>query len=92
VRRVLGDVSPVDRAQWLAELAAAIDDAQHLAWRLGVEEGDSAEAKELYERLEGVRIEVDALRRTGFHGARPEPFRDWSGLLPWGGERLDPAT
>ena len=46
----------------VAELAQAIIQAQRLAWRLGVEEGDSGEARELYGRLETVRAEVDSLR------------------------------
>ena len=50
------------RARWLAELAQAIAQAQRLAWRLGVAEGDSEEARDLYARLEAVRTEVDSLR------------------------------
>ncbi len=51
------------RARWLAELAESIDQAQRLAWRLGVAEGNNAEAKELYGRLEAARVEVESLRR-----------------------------
>ncbi len=86
------EVSPAERARWLAELAKAIDEAQKLAWRLGVKEGDSTEAKELYERLEAARIEVDALRRGGFHAARSQKFPEWLDLLPWNAERIDPAA
>jgi hypothetical protein len=68
VRRVPIEVSSAERARWLAELAKAIDEAQKVAWRLGVQEGDDAEAKDLYERLEAARVEVDALRRGGFQG------------------------
>jgi hypothetical protein len=72
-----------ERARWFSELSAAIDQAQKLAWRLGVSEGDSAEAMELYARLEAVREEVDALRRGGWAGEQSqlEPF--WMNLLPW---------
>jgi hypothetical protein len=52
----------LERARWLTELADAIDQAQKLAWRLGVAEGDSEEARTLYARLEAVRAEVDSLR------------------------------
>jgi hypothetical protein len=55
----------MQRARWLAELAASIDEAQRIAWRLGVTEGDNAEAKELYGRLEAARVEVESLRRGG---------------------------
>ena len=59
------------RAQWLAELAQAIDDAQRLAWRFGVVEGSNADALELYVRLEIARAEVEAMqgRRTSPTGS-----------------------
>ncbi len=59
------DFAAVQRARWLAELAASIDEAQRVAWRLGVTEGNNAEAKELYGRLEAARVEVESLRRGG---------------------------
>ena len=62
MHRAPDQVVALDRARWLAELAQAIIQAQRLAWRLGVEEGDSGEARELYGRLETVRAEVDSLR------------------------------
>jgi hypothetical protein len=50
------------RAQWLSELRQAIDEAQWLAWRIGVVEGRNAQALELYVQLELVRAEVEALQ------------------------------
>ena len=50
------------RALWFLELEKAIDEAQWLAWRIGVVEGRNALALELYVRLELVRAEVEALR------------------------------
>lgn len=50
------------RAQWFAQLAEAIEGAQHLAWQLGTHGGASNEARELYGRLEAARIELDSLR------------------------------
>lgn len=50
------------RARWLDELISAIQEAQKLAWRLGVAEGDCDEARQLYGRLEAVRDEIDLLR------------------------------
>ena len=64
-------VSAIARAVWFSELGAAIDEAQRLAWQLGVGEG-CADAVELYVRLEIVRAEVEALRGRrvpGFEGA-----------------------
>ena len=57
-----------ERARWLAELAKAIDDAQQLAWRVGVTEAQSSEALELYVQLESARLSAAALSaaiRTG---------------------------
>lgn len=55
-----------ERARWLSELSIAIDEAQWLAWRIGVVEGHNPEALELYVRLEIARAEVEALRgRSG---------------------------
>jgi hypothetical protein len=59
--------------QWLLELDRAIDEAQWLAWRIGVVEGRNAQALELYVQLELVRAEVEAVRGRHFHGLRPPP-------------------
>jgi hypothetical protein len=91
VRRVTSDVPSAERVRWLAELAEAIDQAQKVAWRIGVAEGDNAEAKELYGRLEAARVEVDALRRGSF---RPAPHRtdpDWLKQLLWDCHAVGPA-
>ncbi|MEJ7776773.1 MAG: hypothetical protein WKF52_05180 [Sphingomicrobium sp.] len=50
------------RARWMAELAAAIDGAQRVAWQLGSADGASLEARELYGQLEAARLELEALR------------------------------
>lgn len=80
-------LSAAGRAAWLSELAQAIDEAQWLAWRIGVVEGRNAQALELYVRLELVRAEVEALRgrnlgtsshapSTAFPTPLSEPVRD----------------
>ena len=51
--------SGATRAIWLSELSRAIDEAQWLAWRIGVVEGRNAMALELYVQLEMVRAEVE---------------------------------
>ena len=53
------------RAAWLSELSKAIDEAQWLAWRIGVVEGRNAQALELYVQLEMVRAEVEAMWPRG---------------------------
>ena len=55
-------VSGTARATWLSDLSRAIDEAQWLAWRIGVVEGRNAQALELYVQLELVRAEVEELR------------------------------
>ena len=63
------------RAQWLAELAKAIESAQNLAWRLAGQECDSAVARTLYGRLEALRLElesIDAFVAFGIHNDEPE--------------------
>lgn len=57
------------RAEWLAQLAEAIEGAQRLAWQLGTQDVTSIEARELYGRLEAARLELDSLRRFHIGGA-----------------------
>ena len=63
-------VSGAARATWLSELSKAIDEAQWLAWRIGVVEGRNAQALELYVQLELVRAEVEALRGRDLRNVR----------------------
>jgi hypothetical protein len=72
-------------------LADALEEAQKVAWRLGVSEGDSAEAKELYGRIEAARAEVETLRLGGFRRIREESNPDWANMLLWG-RKFDPAS
>lgn len=46
----------------MAELAAAIDGAQSVAWRLGTTRAGCLEARDLYCRLEDARVELERLR------------------------------
>jgi hypothetical protein len=81
VDRGSDQASSADRARWLAELAEAIDQAQRVAWALGIAEGDDTEARELYGRLESARAEVESLRH-GRWSPRPTEFdREWTKLL-----------
>lgn len=73
----------VERSQWLAELGEAVDQAQRLARKMGVSEGDCASAKELFERLETVRIEIEALRRGSWDRRSIETDPSWTNLFPW---------
>ena len=81
--RAVDRLSGTGRALWLAELAAALDDAQQLAWRLGVSEGCSAEARELYGRLEAVRAEVESIRQGRRSQLQVDFGPNWMNLHPW---------
>ena len=64
------------RAAWLSELSKAIDEAQWLAWRIGVVEGRNAQALELYVQLEMVRAEVEAMWPRGLTKRDLDALRD----------------
>jgi hypothetical protein len=76
------------RAEWLAQLANAIDSAQRLAWQLRTHESASVEARELYGRLEAVRRELDSI---GVSRQEGQPLDvDWLTMLGWSGRSADP--
>jgi hypothetical protein len=66
-------------------LNRAIDEAQWLAWRIGVVEGRNARALELYVQLEMLRAEVEALRPRILSARDLHPLRD----LPAAGEGFE---
>jgi len=67
----------LERARWLDELIRAVSEAQRIAWCLGVAEGDSNEARELYSRLEAVRDELELLRLGDWAAVRKEIHPIW---------------
>ena len=71
-------VPGVARTQLLSELNEAIDEAQWLAWRIGVVEGRSAQALELYVQLEMIRAEAEALRPAFLSARELNALRDLS--------------
>jgi hypothetical protein len=81
VDRSADQVGSADRARWLAELAEAIDQAQRVAWALGIVEGNDPEAKELYGRLESVRVEVESLRHGRWTWQSKQIDPDWTAFL-----------
>jgi hypothetical protein len=77
------------RAEWFAQLAEAIEGAQRLAWQLGTRQSTSAEARELYGKLEVARLELDSLR--GMALDRSVDFEpNWLQKLGWTGFPADP--
>ena len=55
----------------LARLSMLVETAQKLAWQLRMDEGASGEARALYGRLEEIRLEVEALSRSGVPVVEP---------------------
>jgi hypothetical protein len=82
VVRVPNENSAVERARWLAELASALDDARHLVKGLGAEDGRIA-AVELYARIEGVRLQVQAMRLRRSYGGGEDFCPEWTKDIPW---------
>jgi len=70
-------VVALERVRWLDELILAVSEAQKLAWRLGVAEGDCGEARELYSRLEALRDELESLRLGDWVAVRKEIDPIW---------------
>ena len=76
-----------ERSQWLAELAQAVDDAQRLAKTLSASMAEIVGAKEIYDSLEAIRIEVDSLRRGGWVVRREDIDPQRTHLFPWNRRR-----
>ena len=75
----------VERSRWLAELAQAVDQAQQLGRAMGVREGNCVPTKELFKRLESVRVEIEALRCGGWERRPIDTDPSWTYLFPWNG-------
>jgi hypothetical protein len=74
--RRIPDNRPGPRAAWVAEIIGEIERAQGIAWQLGLDSVDKAEANLLYGRLEAIRSEVAALR-FNYVEVHREPALDW---------------
>jgi hypothetical protein len=83
VKKVSAELAGAGRAQWLAELSEALEQAHQLMWKLGIGDGGDPAAMELYLRVEAARLEVQALRL----GRRYQTIEDidpkWIEPLPW---------
>ena len=75
-----------ERARCLAEVALAVDQAQRLAWSLGVSQASVAEVEGLYRRLEAARIEIEALRRGAWTTRQADPDPPWTSLFNFSGK------
>ena len=71
------DLSPADRARWLAELSEALDQALVLVTRFALTSDQQAEGFELYLRIEAARLEIQSLRLSRSLRPRDDPGPDW---------------
>ena len=81
--RVPTDLSAAARAQWLAELSQALDEAHKLMWKLGIGDGGGPAAMELYLRIEAARLEVRALRLGRRNRLTEDTDPEWTESSPW---------
>lgn len=82
--------STASRAEWLARLSDAIDGAQAVAWSLRTHEAVSLEARQLYDRLEVARQQLELLQGLSKPERSPADS-EWLGRLGWRSALLDPA-
>ena len=83
MERVSAELSGVGRAQWLAELSEALEQAHALMWKLGIGDGGGPAAMELYLRVEAARLEVQALRLGGRYRMMEDIDPQWTEASPW---------
>lgn len=86
------EISAVERSSWLAELAEALEQAQKLAWHLGVNHDRGADVMALYGQLEAARLEVQALRLKRGNRVRNNVDPEWPELLPWEKNHAGPGA
>jgi hypothetical protein len=82
VNRLPNEESAVDRARWLAQLAAALDDARRVVKQLGGDDG-RIEAVELYARIEAARMEIRAMQLRRSLAGRQLFDPQWTESAPW---------
>jgi hypothetical protein len=80
---VPAEVAAAERARWLADLSAALNQAHQLLVSLDLEGERSLEARELHWRIEAARLEVQSLRLSRSVTQRPEKAPEWTDSLPW---------
>lgn len=77
------------RAHWIADLTAALDEADRLAVMLGQEPSASDELAALHDRIQAVRFELAELRRNGLGEVRREIDPDWTNPTSWREKLID---
>jgi hypothetical protein len=72
-----------ERARWLAELSAALSEAEQVLRGFHQELNLGIEARELYWRIEAARLEVQSLQLSRSLNGRKEMHPEWIELPPW---------
>lgn len=83
------EVPAAQRAQWLAELSEALDQAKALLNNLGISGERSPGMFELYLRIEAARLEVHSLRLSRSLHPRDNHDPEWTRLPPWTDKPFD---
>ena len=78
------ELTPSDRARWLAELSAALSDAQQLLFDLDFSVLVRSEGAELFQSIEAALIEVRSLQLSRSVCPRPEIDPQWTEIAPRG--------
>lgn len=72
-----------ERAQWLAELSNALNEAHQLLSGLSIRSEQRSDAVELHLRIEAARLEVQSLQLSRSLQPRQEYLAGWTGSQPW---------
>ena len=83
MNRISTEVTTVERARWLAELAQALDEAQEVVKSFASAGGSYAETLDVSARLEAARAEVQSLRRSRMGNTLEEFDPKWIQHIPW---------
>lgn len=74
------------RLERLRNLAEAIDSAQKLAWQLRTRSNESSDLRDLYNRLEAARLEIQSMCQ---HETNELSDDDWLKALGWSSSLVD---
>ena len=82
VVRVPNEDTAAKRAHWLAELATALEQARQLVKELAAQQ-NSADAVELYARIEAAKCELQSMRLSRLSGGGQQFDPEWTKDIPW---------
>lgn len=80
--RMPNEGSAAARARWLAEVAAALDDARQVIKQLGALTS-GIEFVELYDQIDSLAVDIEMTRRMRSSPAGRHFDPEWSNNIPW---------